>query len=58
MPPPKDTIITALAPAPADYPEWLESLKKQIHAARARAALAVNAELIHLYHKIGSDILI
>ena len=41
----------------ANYYAWLESLKKKIQAARTRAALAVNSELIHLYHKIGLDIL-
>ena len=41
----------------AEYPVWLESLKKKIQVARARAALTVNAELIHLYHKIGLDII-
>jgi len=40
-----------------NYSKWLESLKKHIQAARARAALTVNAELIHLYHRIGLDIL-
>jgi DUF1016 N-terminal domain len=42
---------------PADYAQWLESLKSRISAARSRAALAVNAELIQLYHGIGRDIL-
>lgn len=42
---------------PADYPHWLASLKGRISAARSRAALAVNAELIGLYHQIGCDIL-
>jgi predicted nuclease of restriction endonuclease-like (RecB) superfamily len=41
----------------ANYPAWLESLKKQIQVARVRAALAINAELINLYHKIGLDII-
>jgi predicted nuclease of restriction endonuclease-like (RecB) superfamily len=41
----------------ADYAQWLESLKSRISAARSRAALAVNAELIQLYHEIGRDIL-
>ena len=41
----------------ANYPTWLESLKKQIQTARARTALIINAELIQLYHKIGLDIL-
>ena len=36
---------------PSDYAPWLETLKGQITAARGRAALAVNAELIHLYHQ-------
>jgi predicted nuclease of restriction endonuclease-like (RecB) superfamily len=40
-----------------NYPVWLESLKKQIQAARIRAALNVNSELIRLYHQIGLDIL-
>jgi len=43
--------------APNNYPAWLESLKKKIQAARTRAALTVNVELIRLYHKIGLDIL-
>jgi len=37
-----------------NYSVWLESLKKKIQSARARAALTVNAELIHLYHRIGT----
>ena len=41
----------------ANYSTWFESLKKQIQSARSRAALAVNVELIRLYHKIGLDIL-
>jgi predicted nuclease of restriction endonuclease-like (RecB) superfamily len=42
---------------PADYDDWLASLKQRIHSARQRALLAVNAEQIHLYHTIGLDIL-
>jgi len=42
---------------PADYAPWLASLKSRIGAARNRAALAVNAELIGLYHQIGSEVL-
>jgi predicted nuclease of restriction endonuclease-like (RecB) superfamily len=41
----------------AAYGAWLEALKKRISAARSRAALAVNAELIRLYHDIGREIL-
>ena len=40
-----------------DYVVWLEAVKARIQSARSRAALAVNAELIQLYHSIGSDIL-
>ena len=42
---------------PIDYTSWLEALKTRIHSARSRAALAVNAGVIHLYHSIGTDIL-
>ena len=42
---------------PNGYLEWLEALKGRIQAARSRAALAVNSELIRLYHQIGHDIL-
>lgn len=42
---------------PGDYSAWLESVKSRIQSARSRAALAVNAELIQLYHSIGGDIL-
>jgi predicted nuclease of restriction endonuclease-like (RecB) superfamily len=42
---------------PSDYASWLETLKGQITAARSRAALAVNDELIRLYHRIGREIL-
>jgi predicted nuclease of restriction endonuclease-like (RecB) superfamily len=49
-----------MAPTPVlpdDYPELLERLKRQIGAARTRAALAVNEELIGLYWRIGKEIL-
>jgi predicted nuclease of restriction endonuclease-like (RecB) superfamily len=42
---------------PIGYTEWLESLKGRISAAHSRAAFAINAELIGLYHQIGQDIL-
>lgn len=42
---------------PADYAEWLARLKGHVAAAKARAALSVNQELIRLYHRIGSEIL-
>lgn len=42
---------------PTDYAEWLAQLKGQVAAAKARAALSVNQELIRLYHRIGAEIL-
>lgn len=33
---------------PADYPQFLAGIKARIAAARTRAALAVNSELIRL----------
>ena len=42
---------------PADYAEWLASLKQRIKGARQRALLAANDEQIRLYHDIGRDIL-
>ena len=43
--------------APEGYADWLAQLKGQITTARQRAALAVNAELVQLYGRIGHDIL-
>ncbi len=42
---------------PADYGQWLASLKQRIRGARQKALLAANAEQIRLYHDIGRDIL-
>jgi predicted nuclease of restriction endonuclease-like (RecB) superfamily len=42
---------------PADYGEWLASLKQRIRRARQQALLAANHEQIKLYHDIGRDIL-
>jgi predicted nuclease of restriction endonuclease-like (RecB) superfamily len=42
---------------PADYPQFLAQIKARIGAARTRAALAVNSELIRLYWEIGHEIL-
>jgi predicted nuclease of restriction endonuclease-like (RecB) superfamily len=41
---------------PEGYATWLAQLKGDITHARQRAALAVNAELIQLYHRIGGEI--
>jgi hypothetical protein len=42
---------------PADYPQFLTEIKTRIAAARTRAALSVNSELIRLYWEIGHEIL-
>ena len=46
-----------IVPLPPDYADWLTELKKRIHHAQQRAALAVNRELVLLYWQIGRDIL-
>ena len=43
---------------PDDYTDWLKQLKSDIVRAQQRAALAVNAELVQLYWRIGRDILL
>jgi predicted nuclease of restriction endonuclease-like (RecB) superfamily len=45
------------SPLPSDYPRFLAALKERIRAARLRATLSVNRELIALYWQIGGDIL-
>ena len=40
-----------------EYAGWLARLKSEIKAARTQAALAVNQELVRLYHRIGTEIL-
>lgn len=47
----------AASTLPADYAVWLAQIKSRVTAARQRAALAVNAELIQLYWQIGHDLL-
>ena len=42
----------------ANYAEWIRSLKDRVRAARQRAVLAVNSELILLYWDIGNEILV
>ncbi len=41
---------------PPGYTDWLAGLKVRIRETRLRASLAVNAELIGLYWRIGRDI--
>lgn len=43
---------------PEGYAAWLGQLKEDIAASRQRAALAVNAELVELYARIGREVLI
>jgi len=42
---------------PADYADWLISLKRRISGARQRVVLVANEEQLRLYHDIGRDIL-
>lgn len=46
-----------IAAFPPDYADWLADIKNRVQAARSRAALAANAELIALYWQIGEDLL-
>lgn len=48
--------MTVSPAALADYQDWLKSIKQRIHAARMKAALAANGELIALYYDIGAQI--
>jgi hypothetical protein len=50
-------IAIATHALPADYGAWLGDIKGRVTAARQRAVLAANAELIQLYWQIGHDIL-
>lgn len=42
---------------PPGYGDWLSQLKRDIAQARQRASLAVNAELVRLYARVGHEIL-
>ncbi len=42
---------------PAEYPQFLAEVKARIAAARTRAVLVVNSELVKLYWEIGHEIL-
>lgn len=48
---------STLPTAPEGYADWLTQLKTEIAQRRQRAALAVNAELVWLYARLGRDIL-
>ncbi len=47
----------AAEPAPQSYEEFLADIKARIRSAQARAARAINAELIEVYWQIGREIL-
>ncbi|WP_225443481.1 DUF1016 N-terminal domain-containing protein [Lolliginicoccus lacisalsi] len=49
--------VPALVEPPEGYSDWLAALKAHVHAARQRAAVAVNTELVQLYWQIGREIL-
>jgi predicted nuclease of restriction endonuclease-like (RecB) superfamily len=42
---------------PPEYSEWLDHLKAEIRQSQGRAALSVNAGMIHLYWRLGREIL-
>jgi predicted nuclease of restriction endonuclease-like (RecB) superfamily len=46
-----------IAAIPTDYAGWLAEIKGRVSAARQRAVLAANAELIGLYWQLGREIL-
>lgn len=52
-----ESAVSAGSIQPADYAGWLAGLKERISSARQLAALAVNQELVRLYHDIGREIL-
>jgi predicted nuclease of restriction endonuclease-like (RecB) superfamily len=52
-----DSVTLERTDAPVGYNAWLAELKNRIREARLRASLAVNAELIGLYWRIGRDVL-
>lgn len=48
--------LTVVGPRPEGFAEWLTDVKARIHAARQRAALAVNKETLKVYWRIGRDL--
>ncbi len=44
-------------PLPANYSQWLDTIKNRIHTARQQAVLAVNREMLGLYWQVGDEIL-
>ena len=54
---PTRAAVRAGAALPVGYASFLDGLKARIRAAQVKAALAVNAELVLLYWRVGRDIL-
>lgn len=54
---PATSSTDALGPATQSYEEFLEDIKGRIRSAQARAARAINTELIEVYRQIGLEIL-
>jgi len=48
---------TSSVAVPTGYADWLADIKTRVQAARSRAVLAANAELVELYWQIGAEIL-
>jgi hypothetical protein len=53
---PATSSADALELATQSYEEFLEDIKGRIRSAQARAARAINAELIEVYWQIGTEI--
>ncbi len=49
-------LTVSMGPRPEGYAEWFASVKARIHAARQRAALAVNGQMLRVYWEIGHDL--
>jgi len=52
----REMVPRAIGQTPVGYRELLEDLKARIRAARLRAAMSVNQELLLLYYGIGLDL--
>jgi predicted nuclease of restriction endonuclease-like (RecB) superfamily len=57
MPQSSHLIAPRVSPLPNGYAEFLAEIKARIAAARTRATLAANSELIKLYWEVGREIL-
>ncbi|MDR2896040.1 MAG: PDDEXK nuclease domain-containing protein [Propionibacteriaceae bacterium] len=55
--PPSATVDAIEQTAPAGYFEWLEAVKRRVHATQVQAIRSANREIIRLYWSVGRDIL-